>query len=243
MSGHSKWSQIKHKKSITDQKKGALFSKIAREITAAARSGSPDPAANARLRAALLHARASGLPKENIARAIERVSGSPDAGSASEFLFEALGPEGTLILIEGITDNTNRSLAEIRKILHDHGSKFSDPGAVLWNFETRGLIGIDREHAPNMTDDQIELAIIDSGARDYEKVNGEWVAESLARETERVQDSLASSGISTKDVGRVYRAKTEVALSQTGTTALESLLDALSCHDDVEEVYTNAKNL
>jgi len=242
MSGHSKWSQIKHKKSITDQKKGVLFSKIAREITAAARSGSPDPAANARLRAAVLHARASGLPKENIARAIERAAGAADAGSASEFLYEALGPEGVLILIEGITDNTNRSLAEIRKILNDHDAKLSDPGAVLWNFEKRGLLGVDLAQAPNMTDDQIELAIIDAGARDYEKVNGEWVVEALARETERVQDSLASSGVSTQEAGLVYRAKTEVALSQTGTTALESLLNALSCHDDVEEVYTNAKN-
>lgn len=243
MSGHSKWSQIKHKKSATDQKKGVLFSKIAREITAAARSGSPDSAANARLRAAIERARASGLPKENIARALDRASGSPDADSASEFLYEALGPEGVLILIEGTTDNTNRSLAEIRKILADHGAKFSDPGAVLWNFEKRGRIGIDREQAPNMTDDQIELAIIDAGARDYEKDGDSWIVETLMDETERVQDSLASSGVSTKETGRVYRAKTEVALSQTGTTALESLLDALSHHDDVEEVYTNAKNL
>lgn len=241
MSGHSKWSQIKHKKSIADQKKGALFSKIAREITAAARSGGQDATANARLRAAVEHARASGLPKENIARAIERTSGSSGADSASEFLYEALGPEGVLILIEGITDNKNRALAEIRKILDDHGAKFSDPGAVLWNFEKRGLIGIDRERTPNMTDDQIELAIIDAGARDYGKVDGEWVVESLARETEHVRERLASSGIGTKEASRAYRAKTEVALSSAGRRGLTSLLDALSRDDDVEEVYTNAK--
>lgn len=241
MSGHSKWSQIKHKKSIADQKKGALFSKIAREITAAARSGGQDATANARLRAAVEHARASGLPKENIARAIEHASGSSGADSASEFLYEALGPEGVLILIEGTTDNKNRTLAEIRKILDDHGAKFSDPGAVLWNFEKRGLIGIDRERTLNMTDDQIELAIIDAGARDYEKVDGEWVVESLARETERVRASLASSGIGTKEASRAYCAKTEVALSSAGRAGLTSLLDALSRYDDVEEVYTNAK--
>lgn len=242
MSGHSKWSQIKHKKSLTDQKKGALFSKIAREITAAARSGGPDATANARLRAAMLHARSSGLPKDNIARAIARASGSQDADSASEFLYEALGPEGVLILIEGITDNKNRSLAEIRKILEDRGAKFSDPGAVLWTFERRGLIIFDQKDTPSMTDDQIELAVIDADALDYEKNDGEWIVESLAPETERVRTSLASSGISTKEAGRVYRAKTEVALSPAGRAGLASLLDALSRHDDVEEVYTNAKN-
>ncbi len=243
MSGHSKWSQIKHKKSITDQKKGALFSKIARELTAAARAGGPDTDTNARLRASIEHARSSGLPKDNIARAILRASGATDADSASDFLYEAFGPEGVLILIEGITDNKNRLLAEIRKILGDHGAKFSDPGAVLWNFEKRGLLFVDRKDSPGATEDQIELAVIDAGARDYEKDGDAWIVETLAGETERVQERLTASGIPTKEPGYGYRAKTHIALSASGRAAATSLLNALSDHDDVEDVYTNAETI
>lgn len=241
MSGHSKWSQIKHKKSITDQKKGALFSKIARELTSAARAGGPDPAANAHLRAAVLHARSFGLPKDNIARAIRRAAGGAGAASASDFLYEAFGPEGVLILIEGITDNKNRSLAEIRKILGDHGAKFSDPGAVLWNFEKRGLVFVRREDSPDATEDQIELAVIDAGARDYEKDGNSWIVETLTGETERVRERLVASGIRTKEPSYGYHAKTQIALSAAGLTALISLTGALSDHDDIQEVYTNAK--
>src|SRR3989344_2941690 len=195
MSGHSKWSQIKHKKSITDQKKGALFSKIARELTEAARAGGPDTDINARLRASIEHARSSGLPKENIARAVLRASGATDADSARDFLYEAFGPEGVLILIEGTTDNKNRSLAEIRKILSDHGAKFSDPGAVLWNFEKRGLLFVRREDSPDATEYQIELAVIDAGARDYEKDGDVWVVETLTGETERVRHPDKRTGL------------------------------------------------
>lgn len=242
MSGHSKWSQIKHKKSITDQKKGALFSKIAREITASARAGGPDPATNARLRAAVLHARSLELPKDNIARAIGRAKAPQDADSTSEFLYEALGPDGVLILIEGTTDNKNRVLAEIRKILDHHGAKISDPGAVLWNFEKREFIIIDRKDAPKMTDNEIELAVIDSGAQNYERDGDVWIVEALTAETERVQERLTASGLPIKETNFGYRAKTKTALSPTGQASLTSLVGALSDHDDIEEVYTNAQN-
>src|SRR3989344_4969151 len=128
MSGHSKWAQIKHKKSATDQKRGALFSKMGREITVAARLGGPEATRNQRLRAAIERARSFGLPKDNIERAIERALAKTNAEDLTEFIYEALGPEGTLILIEGITDNTNRSLAEIKKILSLHAAKLADPG-------------------------------------------------------------------------------------------------------------------
>lgn len=131
MSGHSKWAQIKHKKLATDQKRGVLFSKVGREITVAARRSGSDPARNQRLRAAIERARSFGLPKDNIERAIERARAKASAEDLTEFIYEALGPEGSALLVEGITDNKNRSLAEIKRILSDHEAKLADPGSVL----------------------------------------------------------------------------------------------------------------
>lgn len=135
MAGHSKWKQIKHKKAITDAKKGQLFSKMVREIMVAARIGGPSPDTNTRLRAAMERARERGLPKDNIERAIERASGEGEAGKLQEFLYEAIGPGGVYLLIEGITDNKNRTFAEIKRILAKHGARIVPPNSLLWNFE------------------------------------------------------------------------------------------------------------
>lgn len=135
MSGHSRWSQVKHKKAASDAKRGQLFSKLVREITMAVRSGGPDPDANPRLRSALERARSLGLPKENSERAILRASGGEGGASLQEFLYEATAPNGVQILVEGITDNKNRTLAEIRQTLAGHGAKLAPPNSLLWNFE------------------------------------------------------------------------------------------------------------
>lgn len=135
MSGHSRWSQVKHKKAASDAKKGQLFSKLVKEITLAVRSGGPDPDANPRLRSALERARSLGLPKENSERAILRASGGEEGTSLQEFLYEATAPGGVQILVEGITDNKNRTLAEIRQILSRHEAKLAPPNSLLWNFE------------------------------------------------------------------------------------------------------------
>ena len=135
MSGHNKWAQIKHKKAATDAKKGAVFSKMVREITIAARVGDPNPDANIRLKAAIERARSIGLPKENIDRAIAKASGQGDGAELFEFLYEASAPGGVAILIEGITDNKNRTINEIKHLLSTHGARLADPGSLLWNFE------------------------------------------------------------------------------------------------------------
>lgn len=134
MSGHSKWSQIKHKKGTADAKKGQLFSKLVREITIAARTGGTSPEANPRLRAAIERARVAGLPKDNIERALSRASGGGEGEALEEFLYEA-AKSTVQILIEGITDNKNRTLNEIKQILSRHGAKLVPPGSFLWNFE------------------------------------------------------------------------------------------------------------
>ncbi len=135
MSGHSKWAQIKHKKALTDVKRGQLFSKLVREITVASSVGGSNPDSNPRLRAALLRAKSFGLPKENIERALERAAGRGGTKELQEFLYEVIGPTGSYILVEGITDNKNRVLGEIKQILAKYGAKFVPPGSLLWSFE------------------------------------------------------------------------------------------------------------
>lgn len=135
MSGHSKWAQIKHKKAITDAKKGLLFSKMVREITVAAREGGANAESNPRLRSALERARSIGLPKENMERAISRASGAGADSDLQEFLYETLAPGGAMILVEGITDNKNRTLAEIKKVLSLHDAKLVPQNSLLWNFK------------------------------------------------------------------------------------------------------------
>lgn len=135
MSGHSKWAQIKHKKAITDAKKGNLFSKMVREITIAAKIGDPNPDANIRLKAAIERARAIGLPKDNIERAVAKAGGQGAGAELSEFLYEASAPGGVAMLIEGITDNKNRTINEIKHLLSKHDARLADPGSLLWNFE------------------------------------------------------------------------------------------------------------
>lgn len=135
MSGHSKWKQIKHKKAATDAKKSQLFSKLVREIMVAARSGGVDPSVNTRLRAAIERSKSEGLPKDNMERAIERAGGPGDAAKLQEFLYEAIAPGGVYILAEGITDNNNRTLSEVKQILAKYGAKLVPPNSILWNFE------------------------------------------------------------------------------------------------------------
>jgi YebC/PmpR family DNA-binding regulatory protein len=200
MSGHSKWKQIKHKKAITDAKKGVSFSKMVREITIAARTGSSaiagktatagDLNANIRLKAAVERARAIGLPKDNIDRAIAKASGQGGGAELFEFLYEATAPGGIALLIEGITDNKNRTINEIKHILSTHDARIANPGSVLWNFE---------------------------------KV---WTGNS--GHTYRPRSSLQGSRLS----------RAPLALPKLPPT-FETLLDAISQHDDVQEVYTN----
>ncbi len=235
MSGHSKWSQIKHKKAATDAKKGKLFSKLIREITVAARTGGASPDTNSALRSAVERARGLGLPKDNIERAIARASGTGEDGSLQEFLYEATAPAGVMILIEGITDNTNRSRAEIRKILESRGARMADPGSIAWNFENMGVIEIEEAAAP----DDCELLCIEAGARDIEKGQGVWYVETEFSAMDAVRRELEARGIAVKSADRDYKPKNTVALDNETRERTEALLETLSDHDDVQDVYSN----
>lgn len=243
MSGHSKWSQIKHKKSLTDAKKGQLFSKLVREIMVAARDGGPNPQTNARLRQAMERARSQGLPKDNVERAIDRASGAEEGAALQEFLYEAMAPGGVTIIIEGITDNKNRTLAEIKHLLNEHGSKLAESGSLSWGFDKIGWIEINKEDNPDKKQGEIELIFIDSGATDFKYSDGVWLVETNFTKLEKAKQKLERAGIKIKETGHDYKPRLPLDLGGGERSSVEKLLDELSEHSDVQEVYTNLKGL
>lgn len=238
MAGHSKWAQVKHKKAITDAKRGQLFSKLIREITVAAREGGPNPASNTRLRAAMERGRSEGLPKDNIERAVERAAGKGEAGDLAEFLYEASAPAGVAILIEGITDSKNRTLAEIKHLLTLHGARLAEAGSLSWNFDKIGMLECRKDAAGKLAE-EIELAIIESGASDFRALDDTWLVETWFTERERVRAELEARGVAVAEASRDYKPRVPITLDSKAREKIEPLLDALADHPDVQEVYTN----
>ena len=238
MSGHSKWAQIKHKKAVTDTKKGALFSKLVREITLAAKIGSPQPEVNPQLRQAIEKGRALGLPKLNIERAVERASGK-ESEALQEFLYEASAPGGAMLLVEGITDNKNRTLAEVKHLLLDYGAKLAEPGSLTWNFDRVGLLEITLEDNPSLKTDDVEFIIIESGAENFKKINQTVLVETALEKRDEVRKSLEARGVKVGESSYDYQPRTVLVLDGAEKAALEVLLGKLSELTDVHEVYTN----
>lgn len=243
MAGHSKWKQIRHKKAITDAKKGQLFGKVVREIMVAVREGGPRPETNTRLRTALERAKSSGLPKDNIERALSRAGGTAEDAKLQEFLYEATAAGGVLILVEGITDNTNRTIAEIKHILSGRSARLANPGSLLWNFEKIGTLEIEMEEGSVPAKEELELGIIDAGASDFHTDGQCYFVETEFTKRDAVRSELEKRRIPARETGHDYKAKNSVALSDEVREGIETLLDILSSHDDVQEVYTNIKNL
>lgn len=239
MSGHSRWTQIKHKKASSDAKRGALFSKLAREIALAARAGGPNIATSMRLRTAIEHAKNAGLPKENIERAIARAAGDSEERRPEKFFYEATAAGGITILIEGITDNKNRALAEIRHLLGKQDAKLADPGSVLWNFTKVGLIEILREENKTKTNEEMEFAIIEAGANDFRILDDTWLIETDFGECDAVRQKLETLGITIKEVSHDYKPRTPLSIAREEKENVSRLINALLEHDDVQEVYTN----
>lgn len=237
MAGHSHWKQVKHKKGVTDAKRGQLFSKLVKEITVAAREGGANPDANPRLRSATERARAEGLSKDNIGRAIARSGGRDEGDDLFEFLYEAVAPAGVAILIEGITNSKNRTLNEVRHLLSEHDARLAEPGSIAWNFDKIGVI--ECAASPVMSQEGIELAIIESGATDFTMHDGLWFVETAPAARERVRTALEKSGVIVRQTGRDYKPKATIELAPDVAEKVGTLLDALSSHDDVQEVYTN----
>ncbi|MDT7883492.1 MAG: YebC/PmpR family DNA-binding transcriptional regulator [Thermoflexus sp.] len=237
MAGHSKWANIKHRKAAMDAKRGQLFSRLTRELIVAAREGGPDPETNLRLRLAIERARAANMPKENIERAIRRGAGlEKGAEQFEELLYEGYGPHGVAILVRVLTDNRNRTVAELRRIFSRHGGSLAESGAVMWNFEKKGYIAI----RPDGQDPEriFEMAI-EAGAEDVEISEDLVEIYTAPEDLQAVRQALIAAGLTIDNAEVTMRPKTRMALDDHATMAVMSLVDALEELDDVQQVYSN----
>lgn len=236
MSGHSKWSTIKRKKGAADAKRGQLFTKLAREITVAARAGLPDPEANFRLRLAVQKARAENMPKENIDRAIERGAGDAGSEQFDEIYYEGYGPGGTALMILAMTDNRNRTVGEVRSTLTRGGGTLGESGSVGWMFDHVGMIVLDAKGADP---DELALVAIDAGANDVQVEDGAVEVYTDAQELHRVQDALIRAGRAVESAELTMRPKTMMSPEPDVAVKAIRLLERLEDLDDVQQVYSN----
>ena len=238
MSGHSKWSSIKHKKGAADAKRGKLFSKLARALIVAAREGGPDPAANLALQNAIEKARSYSMPKDNIERAIARGAGADTAAETFEqVVYEGYGPNGVAILVEALTDNRNRTAADVRAAFAKHDGNLGGSGAVAWLFERRGVILVDADRAD---EDELTLAAAEGGADDVE-LDGSSLHVTCAPETlTAVREAIEQAGMEVESAELTMVPKTTVSLDdESAARKTLRLIDTLEESDDVQEVYAN----
>ncbi len=236
MSGHSKWSTIKRQKGANDAKRGALFTKVAREIAVAARAGGGDPDANYRLRLAIDKARSINMPADNIKRAIEKATGGADGDQYEEIVYEGYGPGGVAVLVEAATDNRNRTAAEVRSIFAKTGGQLAGSGAVAWQFEVRGLITVARE---GVDPDEVALAAIDAGAADVDSESDPVEIYTQPGDLYTVRKALEDAGVTVDDAESAMIAKQTVSLDADHVRKALRLVDLLDDLDDVQRVTTN----
>lgn len=235
MSGHSKWSQIKRAKGVTDAKRGQLFTKLGREISVAAREGGPDPEANARLRLAVQRAREANMPMDTIERAIKRVAGSESA-ALEEIVYEGYGPNGAAILIEAMTDNRNRTVAEIRNVFTRGGGSLGNAGCVAYLFDSRGIISIQPDGADP---DDVALKAIDAGADDFRVDDDGIEIYTDPTQLESVRAALEQEKIAVSNAETAMVPKTTLELEPKDTVSVLRLMERLEELDDVQRVYSN----
>lgn len=236
MSGHSKWSTIKRKKGAADAKRGQLFTKLAREITVAARQGIPDPESNFRLRLAVQKARGENMPKDNIDRAIQRAAGADGGAQFDEVYYEGYGPGGVALMVLTYTDNRNRTVGELRAALTRAGGSLGENGSVAWMFDNVGLISLPvGAHDP----EEIALVAIDAGASDVQVEDGTVEVYTEPQDLHKVQEELTGGGYEIESADLVMKPKTMMTLDQDQAVKTVRLLEKLDDLDDVQQVYSN----
>ncbi len=236
MSGHSKWHSIKHKKGAADAARGKLFAVLIRQIEIAARTGGGDPASNATLRSMVQKARDNSLPVDTIQRAIKRGSGEEEGVIYEQVSYEGYAASGVAVIVQALTDNRNRTSAEIKNIFSRNGGSFAEPGAVSWQFERKGIVQVDR----TVDEDELMLASADAGAEDIEDLGDHWQVTTPPTELHAVRTAIEEAGIKVKSSDLTMIPTTSVALDQEDKAkSVLRLMDALEDHDDVEAVYAN----
>jgi len=237
MSGHSKWSSIKHQKGVTDARRGQLFTKLTREIIVAVRQGGSNPEANLRLRLAIQRARDSNMPLDNIERAIKRGSGETEGASLVEMVLEGYGPNGAAILVQALSDNRNRTLQDVRNIFSRHGGSLGESGCVAWLFDSRGLITV-KTH--NLDAEELALYAIDAGAEDVTVEENYLEIYTSPGELETVRETLAQKNLPIASAELSMVPKTIVELEEKAALQTLKLLDKLEELDEVQHVSSNA---
>ncbi len=236
MSGHSKWSSIKHKKGAADAKRGKLFSKLSRAITVAVKEGGPDPSGNATLATAIQKAKDNSMPKDNIERAIAKGAGGGDGESYETVTYEGYGPAGVAVLVEAMTDNRNRTASDVRNIFNKTGGKLGETGSVAWLFERKGSIVVD---ANTIGEDELMAAAIDAGAEDVNQDESAYEIVTDPSDFMRVRGALEAAGIKYASAELAMLPKSTVRLEQSDAKKMMRLMDALEDNDDVQEVHAN----
>ena len=237
MSGHSKWSSIKHQKGVTDAKRGQLFTKLTKEIIVAVREGGANPETNFRLRLAVQKAKDSNMPSDNIERAIKRGSGEIEGASLVEMVLEGYGPNGTAILIQALTDNRNRTLQDVRNIFSRNSGSLGESGCVAWLFDSKGLITVD---SSNLDAEELALMAIDAGAEDVKVESGNVEIYTTPDDFERVREALEQQGIAFLSAELTKVPKTVVELNEKAALQTLKLLDKLEELDEVQQLSSNA---
>jgi YebC/PmpR family DNA-binding regulatory protein len=236
MSGHSKWATIKHKKGALDAKRGKLFTKLIKELTVAARMGGGDPGGNPRLRKAMSDAKGQSMPNDLINRAVKRGTGEIEGASYEEVLYEGTGPGGTLYLVEGMTDNRNRTVAEIRKIFEKHSGVLGGAGTAGWAFDRKGVVTITKSAA---SEDALMEAAVGAGADDYEATGEEWTVTTPADALNGVLEALEKAKIAVKTSSIAFLPKNKKTISGREAQVALNLAEALDDHDDVQNIYSD----
>ena len=238
MSGHSKWSSIKHKKGAADAKRGKLFSKLSRAIIVAAKEGGGDPANNLALQNAIEKAKSYSMPKDNIDRAIAKGSGADaDADAFETIVYEGYGPEGVAVIVEALTDNRNRTAADVRHMFSKHGGNLGATGAVAWQFERRGVVVVPAE---GVDEEELLLVAADGGADDVEPDGNVFQVTSAPEELSAVRQAIEAAGIGVDSAELMLVPKTTVAVEdEAKARQVMRLIDALEDNDDVQDVYAN----
>ena len=238
MSGHSKWSSIKHKKGAADAKRGQLFSKLSRAIIVAAKEGGPDPTGNLALQNAIEKARSYSMPKDNIERAIAKGSGADaEAASFETVVYEGYGPEGVAVLVEALTDNRNRTASDVRHAFTKYGGNLGTTGAVAWQFERRGVVLMP---AGDADEESVLVAAAEGGADDVELDGSSFVVTSAPESLSAVRQALEDSGFTVESVELAMVPKTTVAVSDESVARrIVKLVEGLEDTEDVQDVYAN----
>ena len=237
MSGHSKWATIKHKKGALDAKRGAIFTKLIKELTVAAKNGGGNPDANPRLRTVLQKAKEANMPADNIDRAIKKGTGELPGVMYEEIQYEGYGPAGVAILIEVLTDNKNRTASEVRSVLDKKGGNMSGAGSVAWQFVKKGFIVVKKSA---VDEDKLMGLVLDAGASDFNVTEDSYEISTEPNDFEKVKKAVIDAGLATETAEVTKIAANSVKVSDLAAAKqIMALMEALEDHDDIQNVYSN----